>query len=117
MSLAWREHRPAETLEILEKSLRAAQIAALGPTSEKRLAVQTRCAFLRAVACAELGRTDDARQSFAQGSERLKAVLEKPPRRDRGAEWLGVYASELLRDEALAVFQAKGIPLPELATK
>ncbi len=115
--LAWREHRHAEALGIMERSLSDAQLAAFGPTSEKRLAIRTRCAFLRAMICAELGRVEDARQHFAQGRERLQSALGNQPGHDRGVEWLGIYASEAMRDEAQAIFKTKGIPLPESAAK
>ena len=113
--LAWREHRPAEALAIMDRSLSDMQISALGPASEKHLSIRTRCSFIRAMLCAELGRADEARGSFTKGREQLTRVLGDTPGRDRGVEWLGTCVGEAMQEEAAAIFKSKGIALPGAA--
>ncbi|UCF37967.1 MAG: hypothetical protein JSU96_03645 [Acidobacteriota bacterium] len=66
-----------------------------------------------AVYVAELGRAEEARRDLAQ----LKLALGDKPGHDRGDEWVLVDQAEIHQREAKALFQAKGIPLPEPEAK
>ena len=69
--------------------------------------------FIRALLSAELGRTEEARRDFAQARAQLKLALGDKPGHDRGENWPRTYQAESWQREAEALFQAKGIPLPE----
>ena len=73
--------------------------------------------FLRAILCAELGRVDEARRDFAEVGEQLKLALGDKPGHDRGSYWNLAYQAEIWQREAMEVFKAKGIPLPEPPVK
>ena len=73
--------------------------------------------------CAELGRTEEARRDFAQARDQLRLALGNKPGQDRGGEgpsvkpWVISYLAESRQREAEALFQVKGIPLPERRTR
>ena len=68
---------------------------------------------MRALLDAELGRAEEARRDFAQARTQLKLALGDKPSHDRGPNWAFTYQAETRQREAEALFQAKGIPLPE----
>lgn len=75
--------------------------------------MQSSYIFLRAMLGAELGHTDEARRDFTRARAQLKLALGDKPGHDRGRQWVTVYQAETRQREAEALFQAKGIPLPE----
>jgi serine/threonine protein kinase len=110
--LTYREHRYPEALVLLDRFLDT-----LGSRLEKRIysqpSAQAVYIFSRALLGAELGRTDEARRDFARARAQLKLALGDKPGHDRGAGWWGSYQAEMRQREAEALFQAKGIALPE----
>ena len=62
---------------------------------------------------AELGHAEEARRDFAHARAQLKLALGDKPSHDRGESWVNTYQAESRQREAEALFQAKGIPLPE----
>jgi hypothetical protein len=117
--LAYRERRYAEALVLLDRFL---DTPSSRPGSRVTLtdpAQQAGSRFIRAMLCAELGRTEEARRDFVHASDQLKLALGDKPGHDRGGEgpwvkpWVKTYQAESRQREAEALFQAKGIPLPE----
>ena len=76
-------------------------------------AQQASSLFIRALLGAELGRAEDARRDFARARAQLKLALGDKPGHDRGELWAQTSQAETRQREAEALFQAKGIPLPE----
>ena len=110
--LAYREHRYPEALVLLDRFLDTPS-SRPGSRLVTDPAQQASSLFIRALLGAELGRTEEARRDFAQARARLKLDLGDKPGHDRGEGWPGTYAAESWQREAEALFQAKGIPLPE----
>lgn len=114
-ALAYREHRYPEALVLLDRFL-ATPSSRLGRQSENDPAHQAYSLFLRALLGAELGRAEEARRDFARARAQLKLALGDKPGHDRGdidGDWVKAYQAETRQREAKALFQAKGIPLPE----
>jgi serine/threonine protein kinase len=105
--LAYREHRYPEAQALLGRFLEETL-----NFSRANLGVIISL-FCRALVGAEQGRTEEARRDFAQARARLKLALGDKPGHDRGENWPVTYAVESWQREAEALFQAKGIPLPE----
>ena len=115
--LALRERRYREALVLLDR-FRNTPITTLFFSNLPRLPeYQASVVFLRAILCAELGRVDEARRDFAEASEQLKLALGDKPGHDRGSYWNLAYQAEIWQREAMEVFKAKGIPLPEPPVK
>lgn len=110
--LTYREHRYPEALVLLDRFLDT-----LGSRLERHIylepSAQASYIFTRALLGAELGRTDEARRDFARARAQLKLALGDKPGHDRGRMWWLPYQAEMRQREAEALFQAKGIPLPE----
>jgi serine/threonine protein kinase len=121
--LAYREQHYAESLVQLDRFL---DTPSSRPGSRVTLAdpaQQAGSKFIRAMLCAQLGRTEEARRDFAQARDHLKLALGDKPGHDRGGDgpwvkpWVKTYQAESRQREAEALFQAKGIALPELDAK
>jgi tetratricopeptide (TPR) repeat protein len=116
--LAYREHRYPEALVQLDRFLATPSSRPGSRVTLADPAQQAGSRFIRAMLCAELGRTEEARRDFAQARDQLKLALGDKPGHDRGGEgpwvkpWVKSYQSESRQREAEALFQAKGIPLP-----
>ena len=114
--LTYREHRYSEALESLDWFLNT-----LGSRMETRFylepSAQASLLFTRALLGAELGRTDEARRDFARARAQLKLALGDKPGHDRGRDWWVTYQAQMRQREAEALFQAKGILLPEPEAK
>ena len=110
--LTYREHRYPEALVLLDRFLDT-----LGSRLERHFylepSAQATYIFTRALLGAELGRTDEARRDFARARAQLKLALGDKPGHDRGRNWWETYQAQMRQREAEALFQAKGIPLPE----
>ena len=110
--LTYREHRHPEALVLLDRFLDT-----LGSRLERSVLLDPSYLagyiFTRALLGAELGRTDEAVRDFARARAQLKQALGDKPGHDRGRLWWGSYNAEMRQREAEALFQAKGIPLPE----
>jgi hypothetical protein len=115
--LAFREHRHAEALALLDRFRGEAQRGAGRVYFDSRPTDRATASFFRALLCAELGRAEEARRDFAQGRAELKRAIGDKPGHDRGRDWQGSYNAETWQREAEAVFKAKGISLPEEATQ
>ncbi|KAB2661173.1 MAG: hypothetical protein DVB31_12695 [Verrucomicrobia bacterium] len=113
---AYREHRYPEALVLLDRFL-ATPRSQLGRQFSTEPALQASYLFSRTLLDAELGRTDEARRDFARARAQLKLALGDKPGHDRGKQWWATYQAEMRQREAEALFQAKGIPLPEPDTK
>jgi len=117
--LAYRDHRYSEALELLDSFLDTPNSLPGSRTTLDEPAQQAGSRFMRAMICAELGRTEEARRNFAQARYQLKLAIGDKPGHDRGGEgpwvkpWAKSYQSESRQREAEALFKAKGIPLPE----
>ena len=111
-ALAYREHRYPEALVLLDRFL-APPISRPGRQQITDPTQQAPSLFLRAMLGAELGSADEARRDFAQARAQLKLALGDKPGHDRGQSWWITYQAEIRQGEAEALFQAKGIPLPE----
>jgi hypothetical protein len=111
--LAYREHRPAEALALLDKYLSEPQVGMIRSWADSSPATRAQNSFFRALLCAELGRAEEARLDYAKGRADLKLALGDKPGHDRGTSWQETYRAESWQREAEAVFKAKGISLPE----
>ncbi len=111
-ALAYREHRYPEALVLLDRFL-APPISRPGRQQVTDPTQQAPSLFMRALLDAELGRAEEARRDFAQARTQLKLALGDKPSHDRGPNWAFTYQAETRQREAEALFQAKGIPLPE----
>jgi len=117
--LAYREHRYTEALVLLDRFLGAPSSRPGSRVTLTDPAQQAGSRFIRAMLCAELGRTEEARRDFAQARSQLKLAVGDNPGHDRGGEgpwvkpWAKSYQAESRQREAEALFKAKGIPLPE----
>ena len=114
--LVYREHHYPEALALLDRFL-ATPSSRPGSRAVTDPDQQAISLFLRALLGAELGRAEDARRDFAQARAQLKRVLGAKPGHDRGGSWMRTYQAETRQRETEALFQAKGIPLPEPDTK
>ena len=110
--LAYREHRYPEALVLLDRFL-ATPDSRPGSQRAREPGQQASSLFVRALLGAELGRAEEARRDFAHARARLKLALGDKPGHDRGVYWVSTYQAENRLREAEALFQAKGIPLPE----
>jgi hypothetical protein len=115
--LVFREHRYKEALVLLDRS-RDVDTSRLGSEWVTDPAIQAYIHFSRALLCAELapaepGRAEEARRDFAQARAQLKLALGDKPGHDRASDWRVMYQAASRQSEAKALFQAKGIPLPE----
>ena len=113
--LAHREHRYSEALVLLDRDLDKPS-SRLGRQFVSDPAFQARTLFFRAMLGAELGHAEEARRDFARARAQLKLALGDKPGHDRGdtdSAWVKTYQAETRLREAEALFQAKGIPLPE----
>ncbi len=110
--LAYREHRYPEALGLLDRFLNMP-----GSRPGSRTATdpdQQACSlFIRAMVDAELGRAEEARRDFVHARNQLQLAVGDKPGHDRGEFWNRTYQAETSQREAEALFQAKGIPLPE----
>jgi hypothetical protein len=114
--LAYREHRYPEALVSLDRFI-ASPGSRPGSQRAREPSLQASSLFIRAMLGAELGRMEEARRDFAQGRAQLKLALGDNPAHDRGENWVNTYQAENRQREAEALFQAKGIPLPDPETK
>ncbi len=110
--LAYREHRYLEAMVSLDRYLatpnsRRFSIIVADPGE------QAWNLFLRAMLNAELGRAEEARQDYARARAQLNLAVGDKPGHDRGSFWTHTYQAETRQREAEALFQAKGIRLPE----
>ena len=117
--LAYREHRYPEALALLDRFLATPSSRLGSRVTLTDPAQQAGSRFIRAMLCAELGRTEEARRDFAQARNQLKLAVGDKPGHDRGGEgpwvkpWAKSYQAESRQRETEALFKAKGIPLPE----
>jgi hypothetical protein len=111
-ALAYRERRYREALVLLDRFL-APPISRLGRQQVTDPTQQASSLFLRAMLGAELEDANDARREFAHARAQLKLALGDTPGDDRGPNWPFTYQAETRQREAEALFQAKGILLPE----
>ncbi len=111
--LALRELRHAEALAALDRYLGQVPVGVGRVSMDAVPAYKAKSWFIRALLCAELGRTEEARRDFAQARAQLKLTLGDKPGRDRRSAWYASYEAESWQREAEAVFKAKGIPLSE----
>jgi hypothetical protein len=117
--LAYREHRDPEALVLLDRFLGMPSSRPGSGITLTDPAQQAGSRFIRAMLCAELGRTEEARRDFAQAHNQLKLAVGGKPGHDRGGEgpwvkpWVKTYQAESRQREAEALFKVKGIPLPE----
>ena len=110
--LTYREHRYSEALRLLDQYIQTPS-SRLGSRFVKDPVQQAINLALRAMLCAELERADEARRDLAQSLAQLKVALGDKPGHDRGDNWYLVDQAEIHQREAKALFEAKGIPLPE----
>ena len=115
-TLAYREHRFHEALVLLDRFLDAPS-SRPGSQLVTSQGQQATSLFLRAMLGAELGQTEEARRDLGRARDQLKLALRDKPGHDRGPHWLRTYEAEARQREAEALFQAKGIPLPEPGSK
>ena len=98
--LAYREHRYPEALVLLDRFLGAPSSRPGSRFTLMDPAQQASSRFIRAMLCAELGRTEVARRDFAQARDQLKLALGDKPGHDRGGEgpwakpWVKSYQAE-----------------------
>jgi tetratricopeptide (TPR) repeat protein len=69
--------------------------------------------FRTAIALAQLGRSDEARRSYAEGMKTLGARPSADNLKDLGDSYMRWYLAEAHRREAEQVFGTKGIAVPE----
>jgi hypothetical protein len=97
-----------EALEIVDKFTRARDLRGIAALVHRQVLSEERHQYIRAIALAELDRTDEAKAAFLIGWNRKKAG---PP--IGAAPHIGKYFAERnARQRAAAVLTAKGIELP-----
>jgi serine/threonine protein kinase/tetratricopeptide (TPR) repeat protein len=69
--------------------------------------------FRRAIALGHLGRSDEARRFYSEGSKNLGPPPSADQPRDLGESYASWYLAEAHRREAEQVFKAKGIAIPD----
>jgi len=117
--LAYREHRYPEALVLIDRFLGTPSSRPGTGVTLTDPAQQASSRFIRAMLCAELGRTEEACRDFAQARDHLKLAVGDKPGHDRGGEgswvmpWAKTYQAESRQREAEALFKVKGIPLPD----
>jgi hypothetical protein len=71
--------------------------------------------FRSALPFAQLGRSDEARQAYAEGMKNLGPAPSEQKPRDLGESYARWYLAEAHRREAEQAFKAKGIAIPDAA--
>jgi hypothetical protein len=115
--LAHLEHEPAKALEHLDRFLTDTRLRSIAVFGRNRPGNRAAASFFRATLCAELGRTEEARNNFAQGQEDLKRASAVRTILDPGEHWTELYLGEIRRREAEVAFKAKGITITEVTEK
>ncbi len=111
--LAFREHRYADALAILDQDLALSEHNRIRLTSDMKPMSQAKSSFLGALIYAKLGRGEEARRNIVRGRGAQTLFFKDRSGRDRGRDWPNTYFADSFRREAEEACQAAGINLPK----